>query len=335
MIPWVQVYSNLPQHDKVVSFADALGLKCPGVSPEAVATGMLVSLWCWAVQNRTDGDLSGVNHRTIAKACQWEKSPDKLVEALKGCGWLDDDMHIHDWEEYSVRLMENQEAQKEKTRKRVAEYRERHAKGGRQRTCNADENDSAHINNVSSNADVTVTCNADVTASNEPVTQCNASTVPNHTIPYHTVTVDVENNSVTGTAVTRYTDDTGDALLKDFEHVRQAWNALGLGQIGSIDPMTARGASLANRLQKYGLDRVLTAIGAVQASAFLRGDNPKGWRASLDWILQEDHLVRAAEGGYADYKTMSKPEAPQEGPRREDYDRMQRLLAQMEGGQKC
>lgn len=187
MIPWVQVYSNLPQHDKIVSLADALGLKCSGVSPEAVATGLLVSLWCWAVQNRTDGDLSGVNPRTIAKACQWEKSPDRLVSALRDCGWLDDDMHIHDWEEYSVRLMENEAVQKEKTRKRVAEYRERHAKGGKAKAGNADENETATYNKVSSNENVTVTGSVTVTEGNAADTQCNAPTVPNLTVPYHTV----------------------------------------------------------------------------------------------------------------------------------------------------
>ena len=131
----------------------------------------------------------------------------------------------------------------------------------------------------------------------------------------------------------RRTDaDDADTLLSDFEVIRQAWNDLGLGQIGAIDPMTARGASLANRLQKYGLNRVLEAIDAVKASAFLCGDNDKGWRASFDWIIQEDHLVRSAEGGYADYKSMPKPKKVEEGPTQEDMERMQNYLNRLNGG---
>lgn len=215
IVPWVQVYSNLPQHDKVVSLADTLGLKCSGVSPEAIATGLLVSLWCWAVQNRTDGDLSGVNPRTIAKACQWEKSPDKLVSALRDCGWLDADMHIHDWEEYSVRLMENEAAQKEKTRKRVAEYRERHAKGGKAKSGNADENETAIYNKVSSNENVTVTRNVTVTEGNEADTQCNASTVPNLTVPNLTVQERKDRNKL-DTLVAGVTPVTDDAPKERF-----------------------------------------------------------------------------------------------------------------------
>lgn len=336
MIPWVQVYSNLPQHDKIVSLADALGLKCSGVSPEAVATGLLVSLWCWAVQNRTDGDLSGVNPRTIAKACQWEKSPDKLVSALRDCGWLDADMHIHDWEEYSVRLMENQEAQKEKTRKRVAEYRERHAKGGKAKAGNADENETATYNKASSNENVTVTRNVTVTDGNAADTQCNASTVPNLTVPnltvpYHTVQ-DGEDGNKPDTLVGGVTPaDAAKNIETVLGEIREAWNGLGLGSITPIDPMSARGAAVQLRMKRFGRDGVLAAIAHVRESAFLRGDNDPGWRASFDWLMEETHCQRAIEGGYADYKAMPKPEVYR-GPTQEDIARMQEYLDFFNGG---
>lgn len=335
MIPWVQVYSNLPQHDKVVSLADSLGLKCSGVSPEAVATGLLVSLWCWAVQNRTDGDLSGVNPRTIAKACQWDKSPDKLVSALRDCGWLDADMHIHDWEEYSVRLMENQEVQKEKTRKRVAEYRERHAKDGKAKSGNTSESGAATYNNGSSNDDVTVTGNATATEGNAADTQCNASTVPYRTLPYHTVTVDVDKNNVTGTPVTRYAADDDTPIETVFSEIREAWNALGLGTITEIDPLSARGAAVQLRLERFGRDGVLRAIEHCRESAFLRGENDRGWRASFDWLMEEEHCRKAIEGGYADYKSAGKPAPTREekygSPQTGDMARMREMLEKMEG----
>lgn len=142
---------------------------------------------------------------------------------------------------------------------------------------------------------------------------------------------DTKDNAPKSEPVRRTDAADADTLLSDFEVIRLAWNDLGLGQIGAIDPMTARGASLANRLQKYGIDRVLEAIDAVKASAFLRGDNDKGWRASFDWLIQEDHLVRASEGGYADYKAMPKPEVYR-GPTQEDIDRMQKYIDFFSGG---
>lgn len=39
----------------------------------------------------------------------------------------------------------------------------------------------------------------------------------------------------------------------------------------------------------------------VATSGFLTGGGPRGWRATLDWLLRsEDHVVRVLEGTYAD-----------------------------------
>lgn len=125
MIPWIQVYSNLPQHKKTSRLADTLKLTSAAVDPNIVATGILVGLWTWAVQNAYDGDLSGCSARTIANACQWKKKPETLVRALMETGWLDADMKLHDWEEYAVLLIDQEENRKQKTRERVKRYREK------------------------------------------------------------------------------------------------------------------------------------------------------------------------------------------------------------------
>lgn len=125
MIPWVQVYSNLPLHPKVSRLADALRLPGGVVNPNVVAIGILVSLWTWAIQNAYDGDLSGCNARTISDACHWKRKPEVLLNALKETGWIDDDMKIHDWEEYAMLLIEQETNKREKTKERVRRYRDR------------------------------------------------------------------------------------------------------------------------------------------------------------------------------------------------------------------
>ena len=125
MIPWIQVYSNLPMHPKTDRLVDELGLASSAVSPNIVAVGILVSLWTWAIQNAYDGDLSKCSPRLIAEACRWKKKPEALIRGLQAAGWLDEDMKLHDWEEYAVLLMDKQDSQKEKTRKRVQQYREK------------------------------------------------------------------------------------------------------------------------------------------------------------------------------------------------------------------
>lgn len=150
MIPWIQVYSNLTTHRKTGRLADELGLANSFVSPDVVAVGILISLWTWAIQNASNGDLSDCSARAIAEACRWKKKPEMLIESLKAAGWLDADNKLHDWEEYAGLLMEQEDSRKAKTRERVQRYREK-----KKTECN----DS-----------VTVTSNA-----------CNAPTIPDHT----------------------------------------------------------------------------------------------------------------------------------------------------------
>lgn len=156
MIPWIQVYSNLPQHKKTSRLAEELKISSSVVDPNMVAVGILIGLWTWAIQNAYDGDLSECSARTIANACQWKKKPETLVTALKKTGWLDADMRLHDWEEYAVLLIDQEENRKAKTRDRVNRYRSKKA--------------------ASCNVTQCATCNVTDTL-------CNAPTVPNLTKP--------------------------------------------------------------------------------------------------------------------------------------------------------
>lgn len=126
-VPWIQVYSNLLDHQKTYRLADALKLSSPLVDPNAIAAAMLIGLWTWAAQNAYTGDLSGCGARAIANACRWKKSPDTLLDALLLCGWIDSDMMLHDWREYAALFIESEEGRKEKTRERVSRYRAKKA----------------------------------------------------------------------------------------------------------------------------------------------------------------------------------------------------------------
>ena len=156
MIPWIQVYSNLPQHKKTSRLAEELKISSAVVDPNMVAVGILIGLWTWAIQNAYDGDLSECSARTIANACQWKKKPETLVAALKKTGWLDADMRLHDWEEYAVLLIDQEENRKAKTRDRVNRYRSKKAA-----SCNVTQSVTGNVTD----------------------TLCNAPTVPNLTKP--------------------------------------------------------------------------------------------------------------------------------------------------------
>lgn len=125
MLPWIQVYSNLPEHPKIYALVDRLKLR-----RNCEAVGIVVSLWLWAAKNAPDGDLSGFPDRAIAAAVGYPMNlSHKLCRTLIETGWLDADnsggYRIHDWEDHASMLMDALSRQKAMARERSRRYRQR------------------------------------------------------------------------------------------------------------------------------------------------------------------------------------------------------------------
>ena len=56
------------------------------------------------------------------------------------------------------------------------------------------------------------------------------------------------------------------------------------------------------RLRERPLDTWIEIINRINASAFCRGENDRGWKASFDWLLRPDTAFRVSEGKYDDRK---------------------------------
>ena len=86
--------------------------------------GLLISFWLWAIDNAPDGSLAGISDRMIARAAQWDKDPEEFVAALTSASLLDatEDgvLEIHDWSEYTGKLIEQRENEKNRSRARRA-----------------------------------------------------------------------------------------------------------------------------------------------------------------------------------------------------------------------
>lgn len=179
MIPWIQVYANLPSHRKTCKLRDALSLKS---NYEAV--GLLVCFWSWAAVNAVGGNLTGYSARDISDAAGYKKSPEKFLNALTTSGFVDElgdkTYKIHDWEEHAALLMDSNEQQKKNTRERVRRYRERR---------------KAESETEGSNDGCNVTSNAS-----------NAPTLPNLTLPNLTSNFSSSSSSRAG-AVSEYVED--------------------------------------------------------------------------------------------------------------------------------
>lgn len=201
MIPWIQVYTNLPSHRKTCRLRDALALKS---NYEAV--GLLICFWSWAAVNAVGGNLSGYSARDISDAAGYKKSPDKFLNALVASGFVDkteDGFAIHDWEEHAALLMDSNEQQKKNTRDRVRRYRERR---------------KGNVESVGNGA-----CNVTSNASNAP-------TLPNLTLPNQTITkADAfVTDSACDLSVTELFDEFWAAYPKQFgkEDAQEVWDEM-------------------------------------------------------------------------------------------------------------
>jgi ribosomal protein S17E len=127
-MPWIPSHQSLREHPKKDRLAELL---FNGTTPNDVAdyaaAGLLHYLWYWALDYAADGDLAKFSDRQIAKGCRWQGDPKALVQGLTVAGFMDDDRHIHDWEHYAGKLLE----QREKNKQRVVKWREEGSKKGR------------------------------------------------------------------------------------------------------------------------------------------------------------------------------------------------------------
>lgn len=115
---WLQVHQTLKDHRKLFDAADELEISPPHMM------GLLISFWMWAIDNTPTGSLEGITPRMISRAAQWDGEAEKLANALIRAGWIDEKdngtLEIHDWYEYAGKLIDQRQAEKERSQRRRA-----------------------------------------------------------------------------------------------------------------------------------------------------------------------------------------------------------------------
>lgn len=177
---------------------------------------------------------------------------------------------INGWEEY-------QNAQKldeirEKTRIRVANYRERQKALAERNACN-------------------VTCNVTESVT---VTQCNAL---EEDIRYKSKDKNIykDNNNITVSSDTV-------CRTKDVRRIVEAWNSLGLQQLQKVTSDSKRGGMLRARVNEYGVDAVLKAIENIRESPYLKGQGSHGWVITFEWFVKPNNFIKVYENSYREVR---------------------------------
>jgi len=111
---WIESHQDLAQHPKTKRFARSADISIP------TAIGHLHLLWWWCMTYADDGHLSKWEASDIADAVHWKDEPAKLLEILVESRFLDSVdglLSIHDWDDYTGRLMDVRRKDKERKRK--------------------------------------------------------------------------------------------------------------------------------------------------------------------------------------------------------------------------
>ena len=92
-------------------------------------------------------------------------------------------------------------------------------------------------------------------------------------------------------------DDTRTDVQKAFDNYNVIAESVGIPKARFLPPH--REVKLKKRLAEVGLAGWNEALGNLETSSFLRGDNDRGWKADFDFMLQPVSLLRVLEGFYS------------------------------------
>lgn len=102
----------------------------------------------------------------------------------------------------------------------------------------------------------------------------------------------------------------GDDVTAAFEAYNQSAQEAGWPEAKVLSK--ARRAALRNRLREVGgIDGWHDALAKARASPLCTGDNDRGWKADLDFLLQQKSFTRLMEGSYDARPNQSPQHSPQ------------------------
>lgn len=107
---WIESHQEVSHHPKTRKLARRLDISVP------TAVGHLHCLWHWALSFAQDGDISKHDIEDVAIGAMWEGEPKDFLEALVAAGFIDDGRELHDWDEYTGRLIERRKLDAERKR---------------------------------------------------------------------------------------------------------------------------------------------------------------------------------------------------------------------------
>lgn len=163
-----------------------------------------------------------------------------------------------------------------------------------------------------------------------------------------TANAEFDENKTAKTADTEYDTDTEydsdinkNTSTSSADAVVRLYNDLCPSLPSVITLSDKRKRDIKTRLKKYTIDDFQKVFEKAEKSAFLRGDNERGFRASFDWLINEGNMAKVLDGNYDDRPSKQRA-APARAPaaantrfnnfeqRNYDYSELERQLLSSE-----
>ena len=289
-MPWFAMDTDIFSNTKVLSFAEEMRIS----TDEAV--GRLARLWAHAL---TNADRQGALPRLTAPLlaailnCS-RKTGERTLHTLVSSGLLDalpQGYAVHGWEErQSAWYVRENKRESDRSRMRaIRQYSQQTALIEQAHT-------SENTTELSHDSRATVVQPVDATSTRT----IPYPTRPNRTQPNQTM----RNNEGSESCAPDGTPPSPAPQAESIEENARMDEALSLynehcpslPRVLKLTP--TRRTALARALGQLGIDGLHNAFRRAEGSPFLTGGNRRQWRASFDWLLSGDHLLRVLEGQY-------------------------------------
>ena len=289
---WIEAHQELPRHPKTKRFARMLKISIPQ------AVGHLFMFWWWALDYAENGDLSRYDADDLADAAQWDGDPEEFLKAMIECGpggsygfieKNESGMFVHDWEMYSGRLVEKRE-----------KNRQRQANGRKNKTENKN---SKPVTRESHVTDKSVARESQGYTTQQNTTQHNRTEPTEHNTTRQDTTAPDTTPAQPAPKKAAAASAAGSEEINLGEIVK-LWNdklaPLGFSHVLKKTP--SREKALQTLLDTSAdMKKFLwwqKIFDRVSSSEFLKNSvQERNW-FTLDWLLNENNLVKVLEGRY-------------------------------------
>lgn len=85
---------------------------------------------------------------------------------------------------------------------------------------------------------------------------------------------------------------------KPYTKIQELFNSICVSLPRVTNLSEKRKADITEMLNKYSLEQAIEVFRIAENSDFLKGDNNRQWKATFDWLIKDENIVKVLEGNF-------------------------------------